>query len=151
MQTDNKTENTVTEKEEPVKKNLTVFGQETEFDGELEFTDSLVITGKFKGKITSSGDLEIDKTAICNVDKIKVNSVVISGKVTGNIEAKERVEMCSGSRITGDVVTSRIRIADDVDFEGQVSMLEENTDIDLFSVASDEFKQALVIKSDMPH
>lgn len=134
-----------------VKKNLTVFGQETEFDGELEFTDSLIITGKFKGKIISRGDLEIDKTAICDVDSIKVNSVVISGKVKGNIEAKERIEMCSGSKITGDVVTGSIRIADDVDFEGQVSMLEETPDIDLFATASQEFKQALIIKSDLPH
>ena len=27
--------------------NLTIFGQETEFDGVLDFTDNLVITGKF--------------------------------------------------------------------------------------------------------
>ena len=39
--------------------NLTVFGQETEFDGVLEFSDNLVITGKFHGTINASGDLEI--------------------------------------------------------------------------------------------
>ena len=38
--------------EDKQKKNLTVFGQETEFDGVLEFTDNLVITGKFKGEYT---------------------------------------------------------------------------------------------------
>lgn len=140
-----------TEKEENQKKNLTVFGQETEFDGELEFTDNLVITGKFSGKINAAGDLEIDKTALCDVESIKVNSLVISGKVKGNIEAKERVEMCSGSSVCGDVVTGRIRIADDVDFEGSVTMLQNPPDVDIFSVASDEFKQALLIKSDLPH
>lgn len=106
-----------TEKEENQKKNLTVFGQETEFDGELEFTDNLVITGKFSGKINATGDLEVDKTALCDVESIKVNSLVISGKVKGNIEAKERVEMCSGSSVCGDVVTGRIRIADNVDLK----------------------------------
>ena len=147
-----KTENTVENKQDEVqKKNITVFGKETEFDGELEFSDNLVITGKFKGRINATGELEIDKTAICDVDSIKVNSVVISGKVKGNIEAKARVEMCSGSQITGDVLTGRIRIADNVDFEGQVSMLEKEPEVDLFSVASDEYKQALIVKSDLPH
>ena len=147
-----KTENTVENKQDEVqKKNITVFGKETEFDGELEFSDNLVITGKFKGRINATGELEIDKTAICDVDSIKVNSVVIYGKVKGNIEAKERVEMCSGSQVTGDVLTGRIRIADNVDFEGQVSMLEKEPEVDLFSVASDEYKQALIVKSDLPH
>ena len=95
--------------------------------------------------------MEIDKTALCDVESIKVNSLVISGKVKGNIEAKERVEMCSGSSVSGDVVTGRIRIADDVDFEGSVTMLQNPPDVDIFSVASDEFKQALLIKSDLPH
>lgn len=138
-------------KNENQKKNLTVFGQETEFDGELEFTDELVITGKFSGKINATGNLEIDKTAICDVKEIKVNSLVISGKVKGDIEAKERVEMCSGSSVTGDVTTAKIRIADDVDFEGQVTMLQEQPEVDLFSVASEEFRQALIVKSDLPH
>lgn len=132
------------------KKNLTVFGQETEFDGTLEFTDNLVITGKFNGEIRATGDLEIEKGSSCDVIKMTANSIVISGVVNGNIEASERVEMCTGSVVHGDVRTSRIRIAEDVDFEGEVSMLEGEPEPDLFSVASKEFKEALVIKSDDP-
>lgn len=132
------------------KKNTTVFGQETEFDGTLEFTDNLVITGKFTGTIKATGDLEIEKTGVCKVDSIDANSIVISGKVTGNVQAPERVEMCAGSKVTGDVTTSRIRIADNVEFEGQVTMLDAVPDVDLFSVASAEYKKAMVLKSDEP-
>lgn len=133
------------------KKNLTVFGQETEFDGELEFTDSLVITGKFKGTIKASGDLKIDKSAVCDFVTVSAESIIISGNVSGQLEANERIEMCSGSSVTGDVTTGRIRIADNVNFEGSVTMLESVPDVDLFSVASDEYKQGLVLKSDLPH
>ena len=136
--------------EDKQKKNLTVFGQETEFDGILEFSDNLVITGKFKGEIRATGDLEIEKGAVCEVEKMSANSIVISGSVTGDVDAPERVEMCSGSVVRGDVKTARIRIAEDVDFEGQVSMLEKETDVNLFAVASDEYKNALVQKSDDP-
>lgn len=136
--------------EEKEKKNLTVFGQETEFEGVLEFSDELIITGKFKGTIKATGDLEIDKTAVCDVDNIDAKSIVISGKVKGNLNASERVEICSGSKVSGDVKTARIRIADDVDFEGQVSMLDTVPDVDLFSVASKDYKQAMIIKTDDP-
>lgn len=136
--------------EDKQKKNLTVFGQETEFNGILEFSDNLVITGKFKGEIRATGDLEIEKGAVCEVEKMSANSIVISGSVTGDVDAPERVEMCSGSVVRGDVKTARIRIAEDVDFEGQVSMLEKETDVNLFAVASDEYKNALVQKSDDP-
>lgn len=131
--------------------NLTVFGQETEFDGVLEFTDSLVITGKFHGTIKATGDLEIDRSAVCDVDVMNAESIVVSGKVTGRIEASERVELCSGSRVKGDIKTARIRISDNVEFEGQVSMLSEVPDIDIFSVASAEYKDALIKKTDEAH
>ena len=65
--------------EDKQKKNLTVFGQETEFDGVLEFTDNLVITGKFKGEIRATGDLEIEKGAVCDVEKMTASSIVIAG------------------------------------------------------------------------
>lgn len=132
------------------KKNVTVLGRETEFTGTIEFTDNLVITGKFNGTIKATGDLEIDKTAICQVDTINANSVILSGKVTGNITADERIEICSGSSMKGDLKSARLRIADDVDFEGQIEMLDSIPDVDLFSVASKEFKESLLLKSDIP-
>ncbi len=131
------------------KKNITIFGVETEFDGVLKFTDRLVITGKFNGKIEApEGDLEIAKSADCHVDSIKASSIVISGNVEGTIEADERVEICSGSKVKSDITTARFRIASNVDYSGQVKMLEKEPEADLFSVASSEFKQAMIIKAD---
>ena len=63
--------------------NVTVLGQETEFYGDLKFTDNLVITGKFEGKIDATGNLKIDKTGTCKVDKISADSILIAGVVTG--------------------------------------------------------------------
>lgn len=129
------------------KGNVTIFGQETEFEGTLEFTDSLIITGKFKGTINATGSLNIEKSAQCTVDSIVAESIVVSGSVNGNIDGKERVELCSGSKVKGDIKTARLRIADNVEFEGQVAMLDEVPEQDLFSVASEEYKKALVVKT----
>ncbi|MCK9169221.1 MAG: polymer-forming cytoskeletal protein [Treponema sp.] len=138
----------MSEDKEIDKVNVTVFGTETEFDGEIEFTDKLIITGKFTGKIQATGDLEIAKNAVCKVDTIAARSVVISGSVEGNIEASERVEICSGSTVIGDITTARIRIANNVNFEGQVTMIDKEPDIDLFSAASSEYKKAMTLHSD---
>ena len=127
--------------------NLTGFGSETEFDGVLEFTDSVVITGKFHGTINASGNLEIEKNAICNVDNMKAQSVVISGQVTGNVEGKERIELCSGSKVKGDLTSARLRIADNVEFDGKVSMIDEIPSTDIFAVGSQEFKNSLVMRT----
>lgn len=125
-------------------RNITVFGQETEFDGVLEFSDSLVITGKFHGTINATGDLEIEKTAVCAVDSMKAESIVVSGQVKGNLEAKERIELCAGSKVSGDIKAARLRVADGVEFEGTVLMVDEIPSADIFSVASDEYKKSLV-------
>ena len=132
-----------------VKKKLTVFGPETEFDGVLEFSDDLIITGKFNGKIKATGNLEVSKEAVCTVESIDVKSVVISGSVTGNINASERVEICSGASVTGDINTARLRIANNVEFEGEITMLDKQPDENIFSVASKEYKEALVLRSDV--
>ena len=125
-------------------KNITVLGTETEFSGELSFKDNLVITGKFYGSINATGDLEISKEAVCNVD-ISVNSVVVSGKVKGDIVSQKFVEMKNGSSIQGNVTTSRIRIEDGVDFQGKISMVESAEKTDLFSMNSSEYKDSLTL------
>ena len=137
-------------KNEVEKKNITVFGEETEFDGVLEFRDRLVITGKFSGKINApEGDLEVAKNAVCKVDKIDANSIIVSGEVSGDMNAAERVEICSGSKVSGNITTARIRIANNVEFSGDVNMLDKEPEVDLFSVASSEYKQAMIIHSDV--
>ena len=138
------------EKAEREKRNTPTFGSETEFDGVLEFKDKLIITGKFTGKIIApTGNLEIAKNATCEVENITASSIIVSGSVKGNMNASERVEICSGSTVESDITTARIRIANNVDFNGQVSMLEKEPDVNLFSVASSEFKQAMVIHSEV--
>lgn len=135
---------------EKEKRTITVFGTETEFDGVLEFTNQLVITGKFNGKIIApKGDLEIAKNATCNVESIEVNSLVISGNVKGDIFAKDRVELCSGSTVYSNISTSCFRIANNVDFSGDVKMLEKEPNVDLFSGTSSEFRNAMIIHSDV--
>jgi len=122
---------------------LTVAGEETSFEGSLEFSDSLIITGKFSGNIKSTGYLEIAKTGDCVVDEMSGQNIVVSGKVTGNITAEDSIELCSGSIITGDIKARKIKIEENVLFDGKVTMLDDIPSIDLFSMSMSDYKQRM--------
>ena len=109
----------------------------------------MIITGKFNGRIKATGNLEIAKDAVCTVEKMSAKSIVISGAVTGDVSASERVEICSGGSVTGDIETARIRIENNVNFEGQITMLDAEPEENLFSVSSAEYKNAMVLRSDV--
>ncbi|MGL4982623.1 MAG: bactofilin family protein [Treponemataceae bacterium] len=126
--------------------NLTVFGAGTEFDGVLEFTDNLIIRGKFKGVIKATGNLEVDKTAECNTNSIKASSIIVSGTITGDIDAEKSLEMRPGSKIIGNISTANLRIDDGVDFDGDVTMLSENPNMNIFSYSNIELRDLLLKK-----
>ena len=53
---------------------------------------------------------------------IDTQNVEISGSVTGNIQASEKVELKSDGRMVGDIKAPRILIADGAVFKGNVDM-----------------------------
>jgi cytoskeletal protein CcmA (bactofilin family) len=123
---------------------VTVFGVETSFEGVLRFKDTLHIRGRFKGTIEATGALVVEKGAEVETDRISVASLVVSGKVSGAIHALDKVEMLSGSVVQGDVVTSRLRIADGVLFEGRCSMTGLDGDVEIFARPTAEIKKELL-------
>ncbi len=54
--------------------------------------------------------------------KISGQTVVIRGKVDGNVTAKERVELLAPARLYGDVKSPRLVITEGVVFDGDCSM-----------------------------
>ena len=126
-------------------KNVTVLGKETILSGHLKFSDSLKIEGKFSGSIDGLGDLSIEKCSKCETDFVHAHSVLLKGELTGNITAVDDVELASGCKMTGNIVASKLKIADAVDFEGNVKMLRDNISVDgdLFSMSASDIKSRL--------
>ena len=131
------------DKREEIEK-VTVFGPETSFNGVLRFKETLRIRGKFTGTIEATGALFVEKGAEVETDRISVTSLLVAGKVAGTIRALDKVEMMSGSVVRGDVVTSRLRIADGVLFEGRCSMTGIDEDVEIFSRPASEIKAELL-------
>ena len=124
-----------------ISKTTTTLGKETNFNGIMRFKDSLKINGTFDGEIVSAGYLYVENGAVVSAD-IKVGSIVIGGVVKGNIEAVEKVEMLSTGKVFGNIKTSKLKIADGVQFEGKCEMIKNPQDIQIFSAPVEQVKKA---------
>jgi cytoskeletal protein CcmA (bactofilin family) len=82
----------------------TVLAEDIDFDGEIRFSEPLLIRGKVKGTIISDTDLYINTSAHVEA-RIEAGKVSVKGTVSGDIHAKSRLELFASARITGNVHT----------------------------------------------
>jgi cytoskeletal protein CcmA (bactofilin family) len=122
---------------------VVIFGNSTSFNGRLSFKESLRIQGKFKGTITASGDLIVDKGAVVEADQVSVTSLIVYGTVIGAVHAIDKIDLFPGAEVKGDLTAARLRIADGVLFEGQCSMTGISKDVEIFSRPTEEIKAEL--------
>ena len=78
-----------------------VLNSDVEVKGTLKFSGELTFDGKLEGDISSEGVLNLGDNAAVK-GTIDVGSVVVRGKITGNLIAKDKVELkakasCSGT------------------------------------------------------
>ena len=95
-----------------------VISNEVEITGTIKGSGSLRIDGKLEGELHCTGDAIIGKSAQIK-GNIVVSSACIEGTVQGNITAKDRIEMKSTARVTGDIRAKRLSVEDGVTFVGR--------------------------------
>ena len=123
-------------------KPVTTLGSATSFTGDLSFSTSLRIEGRYAGRIQSGGTLHIAPGAYVEAD-IDVVSVVVAGTVVGNIRAAERLEIHSTGKVIGNIRTPRLKAAEGVEFRGRCDMLSTADGVDIFSAAPAKLKKIL--------
>jgi cytoskeletal protein CcmA (bactofilin family) len=99
----------------------TIIGSSIVIDGEISGEEDLVVQGTVKGKIVLKQNLLVENSGVVEAD-IQTANVTISGQVTGNVVAGERVELRADGRMVGDIKAPRILIADGATFKGNVDM-----------------------------
>lgn len=98
-----------------------VLGSDVEIKGNLKFTGELTFEGKLEGEIRSEGMLNLGDSAVIN-GNIDVQSVVVRGKINGNINAKEKVDIKSKAELFGDVRAAKLAIEEGVTFVGKIDV-----------------------------
>lgn len=91
-------------------KHGSTFSEDAHIVGDLKFDQDLVFGGSIDGNITSqSGELRVGEKARIKGD-IRTRSVIVSGKVEGNISAVERCELLETSIVEGDIVSPALQM-----------------------------------------
>jgi cytoskeletal protein CcmA (bactofilin family) len=102
-----------------------ILGENCRFNGNVEAKGTLRIDGVLDGKIEASDTVIVGKGGTVK-GEIHAAHAVVSGTVEGNIFAKRKVELESGSRLIGDVESVSLVIEDGVFFEGSSKMKKES-------------------------
>jgi cytoskeletal protein CcmA (bactofilin family) len=103
-------------------------GRSLVIKGEVSGAEALYIDGRIEGKITLTDHrVTIGRNGSVQAD-ITAREVVVMGKVTGNIECTDRVDIRSEGVVNGNVSTIRISVEDGAVLKGgiQVKSAENN-------------------------
>ncbi len=96
--------------------------------GELSGSESLYIDGKVEGAINLPGNrVTIGRNGQVAAS-ISAREIVVLGKVRGNCQASDRVDIRSEGSLTGDVVAARISIEDGAFFKGGIDIRKPGAD-----------------------
>lgn len=102
-----------------------IIGKGCKFNGTIDVSEgTLRVDGEFEGNINCPDTLIIGKDGKVKAE-VTVKNAVIGGHLIGNIDAKDKIELQGGSRVQGDIKTSRLVIDEGVFFEGACKMSPE--------------------------
>jgi len=94
---------------------------DVEIKGTLKFTGELTFEGKLEGEIQTDGLLNLGDSAVIT-GNINVQSVVVRGKVNGNINAKEKIEIKAKAELFGDIRATKLVVEEGVTFVGRTEV-----------------------------
>jgi len=98
-----------------------VLSSDVEIKGNLKFTGELTFEGKIDGEVQTEGTLNLGDTAVIN-GNINAQSVVVRGKVNGNITAKDKIDIKTKAELFGDIRASKLSVEEGVTFVGKAEV-----------------------------
>src|ERR1035438_6446755 len=95
--------------------------------GELSGKEALVVEGEVEGSITLHGQRLTVRPNGRIRGNIETRHVILQGRVEGDIQASDRVELFRSASFTGDISTGRISIEEGAVFKGKLDIKKPET------------------------
>src|SRR5579859_3532714 len=93
--------------------------------GEISGNESLYIDGRVEGTLTFKDHrVTVGRNGVVAAN-IAAREVVIMGKVTGNIDCSDRVDIRAEGSVSGDISTVRITVEDGAALKGGIQVRAE--------------------------
>ena len=97
-------------------------GKSLVIKGEVSGSESLFIDGRVEGTISLAGNrVTVGRNGNVSAS-ITAREIVVLGKVRGNLNASDRVDIRNEGSLTGDVIAQRISIEDGAFFKGGIDI-----------------------------
>jgi len=101
-------------------------GKSVIIKGQLSGSEDLYVDGQVEGSIElKEHSLIIGASGHVQAD-INAKSVVIQGKMEGNVQASERAELKKSAVAVGDILTQRISVEEGAFFKGKIEIQRES-------------------------
>jgi len=97
-------------------------GQGVVIEGRITSAQDLRVDGKVEGEIEVGDHGLIIGAAAAIKANLVARSIVISGAVTGNVTATERIDLHPAGSITGDIRSPRLVVAEGAVITGKVDV-----------------------------
>ncbi len=95
-----------------------VLSSDVDIKGNVKFTDDLLVDGKIVGEISSAGNLTVGENARIKAE-IQTGSIVVYGKIHGNLTASSRIDLKSSAEVIGDIKATTLSIEAGAIFVGK--------------------------------
>jgi cytoskeletal protein CcmA (bactofilin family) len=106
----------------PTARNTACLGATIVVKGEITSEEDLQIDGKVEGNISLRGNrLTIGRGAQLN-SEINAREIIVYGTASGNLRARDRVEIKKDGQVIGDITTARISVEDGAYFKGRIEI-----------------------------
>ena len=98
-----------------------LIGSKTTVKGEITGDEDILVEGVVEGQIRISRDLRVGAGGVVKAN-VEAQSVVVSGELVGDCQATQRVEIQATGRLTGNIRSPRVVIAEGATFKGNSDM-----------------------------
>jgi cytoskeletal protein CcmA (bactofilin family) len=105
----------------PSSLSLARIGASLEIKGSVTGEEDLQIDGKVEGPVVIRGRLTIGCSGQLK-SGVSARELAVYGKVSGNVDARDRVEIKKDGAVIGDIQTARISIEDGAIFKGRIEI-----------------------------
>jgi cytoskeletal protein CcmA (bactofilin family) len=103
----------------------TLLGRTVVAQGQLSANEDLLIEGQFQGNITLDDHCLTVGTEGHVKAEVRARQVVILGSVTGNIVAREKIEIHRTGHVVGDLQAASVAIEEGAYFKGSIDIARE--------------------------
>ena len=108
--------------ETPRSVDVATIGKSVVVKGELSGSEDLYVDGEVEGSIALRGQsLTVGPNGRVRAN-IEARNVIVYGRVDGNIQASDRVDLRKSASLSGDISTARVAIEDGAFFKGSIDI-----------------------------